>query len=279
MVTESIAPTGKDRILVLDSGVGGLSILSEIRAQLPSLSVDYIADHKFFPYGSKTQSQLNDRVSFLIEFMLQRAAENGYSYRLAVIACNTASTVVLDNLRASFDLPFVGVVPAIKPACSNSDNKRVGLLATEGTVTRDYTHGLIRSFAADHQLTLVGSADLVTFAEQKLSGKALDVQALVTILRPFKEAEVDTIVLGCTHFPLLIEELNAAADWPVTWVDSGKAIAQRVAYLLSEGNISERTVTEDDRAGSVVFLSTDIHRVSFSEETKQAFSDVESLNV
>ena len=277
MVTESPAPSGNDRILVLDSGVGGLSVLNEIRTLLPTLPVDYIADHKFFPYGSKTQTQLNDRVSLLIESMVQRAAENGYGYRLAVIACNTASTVVLDNLRASFSLPFVGVVPAIKPACINSNNKRVGLLATEGTVTREYTHGLIRSFAADHQLTLVGSAELVTLAEQKLSGNILDIQTLVSILKPFKEANVDTIVLGCTHFPLVKEELKAAADWPVKWVDSGKAIAQRVEYLLSEDPL--KSFSENDQAGSVVFFSTDMSLVSFSEETLQAFSRLESLTV
>lgn len=215
-------------VLILDSGIGGLSVFYEISRKLPSLDIDYLADHSYFPYGTKSPGAILSRVICLVESSLKRQ-----DYSLIVIACNTASTVVLDSLRAIFNLPFVGVVPAIKPACAQSINKRVGLLATEGTVTRDYTHRLIEQFGHDSEIELVGSARLVEIAEQKLKGQAADLSELRKILSPFKERQVDQVVLGCTHFPLLKEELAAAADWPVEWVDSGKAIASRVDALLA----------------------------------------------
>ncbi|GAA3913180.1 glutamate racemase [Litoribacillus peritrichatus] len=218
-----------NRILLIDSGIGGLSIFNELTTQLPFLSIDYFCDHAFFPYGNKELSTLVTRVHDIVENCLQK-----HSYDLAVIACNTASTVVLPSLRSSFDIPFVGVVPAIKPACALSLTRQVGLLATEGTVTREYTHNLIKEFACDAELTLVGCAELVKEAEKKLAGKPVDLEVLKQVIAPFKAKNVDTIVLGCTHFPWLVEELASVIEWPVKWVDSGKAIAARVESLLND---------------------------------------------
>jgi glutamate racemase len=220
------------KILLLDSGIGGFSVFQEIRNLLPDVSVDYVADHAYFPYGKRSVTELSTRVSCLVDAMLSRIAQHQECYSLVVIACNTASTVVLQELRAKFDLPFVGVVPAIKPACAYSEAKSVGLLATEGTVSREYTHQLIRDFGSDVKITLVGCEELVWLAEQKLSGDAISIDQLKAQLAPFKEARVDCIVLGCTHFPLLKTELAQAAEWDVNWIDSGRAIALRVSNLL-----------------------------------------------
>ena len=215
------------RVLLIDSGIGGLSVFQCLAKKMPYLNIDYFCDHEFFPYGTKTPDSLITRLQKVVETLLSTRP-----YDLVVIACNTASTVVLPVLRATFDVPFVGVVPAIKPACQMSKTRKVGLLATEGTVTREYTHNLIEEFGCDVELTLIGSCELVLEAEKKLSGQSVNIDILRAALKPFKALEIDTIVLGCTHFPLLMDELNEVVDWPVQWIDSGKAIACRVECLL-----------------------------------------------
>ncbi len=262
----------RPRILILDSGVGGLSVFHEITRLMPSLDIDYLADHKFFPYGSKAPERLVARVSELIHGRLSQ-----HCYQLVVIACNTASTVVLDALRSEFDIPFVGVVPAIKPACARSSNKRVGVLATEGTVTREYTHNLIRDFGSDSQITLVGSARLVELAEQKLSGISPSLTELAEILEPLKEAKVDQVVLGCTHFPLLKDELIQAADWQVSWVDSGQAIAQRVQSLL-ESDLAEFSMLDEAfDSARYAFYSTDVLSNGLSDQLQKLFHELRPI--
>ncbi|GLQ32179.1 glutamate racemase [Litoribrevibacter albus] len=262
------------RILILDSGVGGLSVFDEIVQKLPSLDVDYLADHSFFPYGTKAPEAIISRVAQLVRHCLEQD-----TYSLIVVACNTASTVVLDSLRAEFDLPFVGVVPAIKPACAMSQSKRVGVLATEGTVTRDYTHELIRNFGLDNDITLVGSARLVEIAEQKLAGEEVDRAELKAILAPLKAKQVDQVVLGCTHFPLLKAELIEVADWPVNWVDSGQAIALRVESLLSGQTSGLKKKRKDESSRCYRFISTDLARLSLPRSISNSFDQILSLSI
>src|SRR5690606_22891926 len=150
--------------------------------------------------------------------------------KLAVVACNTASTVALPRLRSQFALPIVGVVPAIKPAARLSANRIIRLLATPGTVARPYTQKLIDQFAADCEVIRVGSSELVEQAERKLRGEPVDLDLLRRIMAPIIEGGADTVVLGCTHFPLLQQELQLAAGRPLQWVDSGAAIARRVKH-------------------------------------------------
>ncbi|WP_159567154.1 glutamate racemase [Budvicia diplopodorum] len=217
--------------LVFDSGVGGLSVYQEIRQLMPDLSVIYAFDNAGFPYGEQPEQIIVERVVKMVGAICQR-----YPIDIIVIACNTASVISLPALRENFNLPIVGVVPAIKPAASLTRNGIVGLLATKFTVNRPYTHELIASFAKDCQIELMGASRLVVIAEAKLHGEVIDLNELREILSPwiYAESRPDTIVLGCTHFPLLKEELAAVLPEGTQLVDSGAAIARRVSSLLSE---------------------------------------------
>lgn len=221
-------------ILVFDSGVGGLTILDAIAQRLPGESLVFASDSAAFPYGPKPEDALVDRVHAVLDALVAR-----YAPKLVVVACNTASTVALPRLRSHYTLPIVGVVPAIKPAAQRSQNRRIGLLATPGTVQRPYTDQLIAEFASDCTVVRVGSSELVREAEAKLRGQAPDMALLRALLGPIVAAGADTVVLGCTHFPLLAEELAQAAGTPLMWVDSGEAIARRVSALLTPDGLSQ----------------------------------------
>jgi glutamate racemase len=220
------------RILVFDSGLGGLTVFAPISAARPDAELAYVADDAYFPYGGLAPSALIARVVGLMEQLLASLRPD-----LVVIACNTASTLVLAPLREKFpQTPFVGTVPAIKPAALASRTKLVSVLATPGTVARDYTHALIREFAGDCEVTLVGSARLAGLAERALRGEDIaDAEIAEEIAPAFVEAHgrrTDQIVLACTHFPLLLDRLAALSPWQVAFVDPAPAIARRVEALL-----------------------------------------------
>ena len=226
----SAAPT----ILVFDSGLGGLTVLREIVATRPDAHYVYVADDAFFPYGHHSEDEIIARVVPLIGELIAAHAPD-----LVVIACNTASTLVMSHLRSAYKVPFVGTVPAIKPACVSSKTKRVSVLGTKGTVQREYTKALIRDFAQGCEVTLVGSADLASLAEAALSGREAGDPEILAELAPCfvgdreqVSARTDTVVLACTHYPLLIDRFTALAPWPVDWIDPAPAIARRVADLL-----------------------------------------------
>ncbi len=217
-------------VLVMDSGVGGLSIAQEMRCLLPELPLLYLADNAALPYGNKSEAWLKARVLNLVKSVLQED-----NIRMLVIACNTASTVVLDHLRAELKIPVVGVVPAIKPASECSGSGHIGLLATPGTVSRHYTDDLVKHFAEGCRVSRLGSTELVRLAEEKLAGKRICLSRLEQAMAPlFNQTDLDTIVLGCTHFPLLKPELEQIAPRRIRWVDSGKAVAERVQSLLQD---------------------------------------------
>jgi glutamate racemase len=223
------APT----ILIFDSGLGGLTVFREVKAARPNLRFIYLADDAGFPYGSLTESDLVERVTRVIG-----GAITEHKPDMVVIACNTASTLALAQLRTRFSVPFVGTVPAIKPACAKSKSKRVAVLGTQATVGREYTKALIREFAAGCDVHLVGSPRLATYAEAELAGEPVDDAA---IRREIADCFIDndarrtdTIVLACTHYPLLVERFRANAPWAVDWLDPAPAIARRVASLLQE---------------------------------------------
>jgi len=223
--------TSSASILVFDSGVGGLSVLQEIRALLPGCYYLYAFDNACFPYGELSETQLVQRTVRVIDAVLAQHAVD-----LVVIACNTASTAVLPVLRERLRLPIVGVVPAIKPAAQLSRSGVIGVLATPGTVRRAYTHNLIAKYASQQQVELLGSSELVYLAEQKLRGESLPAGVLANIVGPLLERAplMDTLVLGCTHFPLLKEDLQQVVGGAIRLLDSGAAIARRVASLLTE---------------------------------------------
>lgn len=216
--------------LIFDSGVGGLTVSAEIRKRLPDLQQTYAADDAFRPYGEKTDAQLKARLPGLLWTLCETAQVD-----LAVIACNTASTAALGEIRAALDIPVIGVVPAVKPAAGLTKTGRFAILGTPGTVRRDYVNNLIKDFATDKEVVLHGSTRLVTLAEDKLAGRKVDMTALTREVAPlFDKADVDTVVLACTHFPLLKEELAAASPPGIQWIDSGEAIARRTETVLAE---------------------------------------------
>ncbi|SMS01850.1 Glutamate racemase [Vibrio mangrovi] len=213
-------------ILLFDSGVGGLSVYREIHRLLPNHNYFYLFDNEGYPYGELSQQELLSRVETLVTSIVTEM-----DIDLVVIACNTASTIVLPTLRKKLSIPVVGVVPAIKPAC-NLARKSVGLIATPATIRRPYTHELIRDFSCNKEVYLLGSTELVDIAEHKLRGDSVDMEQLSHILQPVR-GRVDVAVLGCTHFPLLRGEIQQVLGNEVVLVDSGKAIAKRVESLVS----------------------------------------------
>jgi glutamate racemase len=221
------APT----ILVFDSGLGGLTVHREIAAARPDVRYVYVADDAFFPYSARSEANLVERVVALMATLIDT-----HKPALVVIACNTASTLVLPELRARFAVPFVGTVPAIKPACAASTSKRVSVLGTEATVSREYTRVLIRDFANGAEVTLVGSARLAGYAEAELNGTPAEDAVLATEIAPcFVDREgrrTDMVVLACTHYPLLVGRFQRLAPWPVAFYDPAPAIARRVLELI-----------------------------------------------
>lgn len=224
-------------IVVFDSGVGGLTVFREVKAARPDARYVYIADDAFFPYGNQPEEKLVERVVTVIG-----KAIDDYAPDLIVIACNTASTIALAALRERFTVPFVGTVPAIKPACAQSKTQRIAVLGTMATVSREYTRALIREFANGCAVDLVGSAKLAGYAEAELAGAPVSDDAIKAEIAPcFVDAggkRTDTVVLACTHYPLLTERFRAVAPWPVDWLDPAPAIARRVVDLLRERHAS-----------------------------------------
>ena len=223
------APT----ILVFDSGVGGLTVYREVAAARPDAAYVYVADDAGFPYGNLTEHALIARVTDIVGKAIAKHTPD-----LVMVACNTASTLALKDLRARFTVPFVGTVPAIKPACAQSKSKRVAVLGTQATVSREYTRALIREFAAGCDVALVGSSHLASYAEAELAGRPVTDAAIKSeIAGCFVDAggrRTDTVVLACTHYPLLTERFRANAPWPLDWLDPAPAIARRVADLLHD---------------------------------------------
>ncbi len=232
------AMTDQASVLVFDSGVGGLSVAAEIRALLPGVALCYAADTAFLPYGDKPEALLIERAPALLRRLAQRVRP-----AVVVIACNTASTVVLPAVRAALSVPVVGVVPAIKPAAGMTRTGVIGLLGTPGTVTRAYTQALIDQFAPDKTVVRYGALDLVELAERKVRGEQIDPRSVGRaqegLFAGAEGAAIDVVVLACTHFPLIRAELSETAPHPgVRYIDSGPAIARRVAGLLGPAGAS-----------------------------------------
>ena len=240
-------------ILFFDSGVGGLSVLEPTRRLLRKAPIVYAADNAGFPYGKKSDAELASRVPALLGRLVER-----FHPRLAVIACNTASTIALDHARSALDLPIVGTVPAIKPAAETSKTRVIGVLGTEATVRQPYVDDLAARFASDCTIIRHGSPGLVELAESKLAREEISIEAVRAAAEPMFDApggdRIDTVVLACTHFPLLADELRAAFP-KVTYVDGGPGIARRIAYLTREQPWPTSTPE-----GIAIFTSAGTHR-------------------
>ena len=220
------------RVAVFDSGLGGLTVLAEIVKARPDVDIIYAADDARFPYGEMSEGELVARVSDVVGELIAATAPD-----VVVIACNTASTLVLPPLRAAHPgIAFVGTVPAIKPAAESSRSGLVSVLATPGTVARDYTLALIRDFAAGCEVELVGAPGLAAIAERWLRNEPIDRDAVRHEIAPCfvrkGERRTDKVVLACTHFPLLVGVFADLSPWRVDFVDPAPAIARRVDVLL-----------------------------------------------
>jgi len=247
-ISQATAP-----ILLFDSGVGGLSVLEAVRRELPEAPVVYAADNAGYPYGTKSEAQIATRIPALLGRLVER-----YRPRLVVIACNTASTIALEDVRAALDLPVVGTVPAIKPAAKLTESGVIGLLGTEATVRQAYVDALAQDFANGCILLRHGSAELVAAAEEKLHGGTPDPAVFERVARAFRQQpggeRMDTVVLACTHFPLVEDELRAALGPDprrMRFVHGAEGIARRVAHLL-EGQSFTR-----DRPDRLVLTAPD----------------------
>jgi glutamate racemase len=231
LLVPTLAVGSAPTILIFDSGLGGLTVFREVAQARPDAHYCYVADDAFFPYGSQNEAKLIERVVALLGKLIAQHRPD-----LVVIACNTASTLVLPQLRARFAVRFVGTVPAIKPACASSGSKLVSVLGTEATVSREYTRALIRDFANGSEVTLVGSARLAEYAEAELQGAQVSDDAIRAEIAPcFVERDgrrTDTVVLACTHYPLLRHRLERLSPWPVNFFDPAPAIARRVVELI-----------------------------------------------
>lgn len=218
-------------ILLFDSGIGGLSVLREVRVMLPGRRIVYVGDDAGFPYGEWQEQALVPRVVGLFERCLE-----AYDPELAIVACNTASTLIMPALRERFEIPIVGTVPPIKPAATRTASGLVSVLATPGTVTRPYTLDLVKRHSRDARVKLVGSTGLARLAERHMQGESIDRDKLRAELMPCfvqdGSRRTDIVVLGCTHYPFLVHEMRKLAPWPVDWIEPAEAIARRVLSLI-----------------------------------------------
>ena len=243
------------RIAIVDSGIGGVSILEATAQRLPHYEYIYCMDRLYFPYGTKTSSQIENRVvSIILEI------ERKYSVDLVILACNTASTVSLPQIRSKIKIPVVGVVPAIKPAVERSASKVIGVLATPLTIASEYTSNLIKSYAKNCKVILHGSSNLVHYSEENLTkGIEVNLQSVSNeIVHLTKNKQIDTIVLACTHFSHLRSFFVELCSH-ICWVDSAQAVASRVVSVLGE---RDHLYTSKHRKSNLHLLTTKIESLS-----------------
>lgn len=245
-------------ILIVDSGVGALSLCDELLNKIPQCSISVIADNEGFPYGTKPEEFVAQRVLKITKQFIQQ-----HNIDLIIIGCNTASTTALPLLRENITQPIIGVVPAIKPAAAISKTKTIAVLATPGTINRNYTRQLASQHAKDCNVIYVGSEQLVKIAEDKICGKTVSIESAKTELANLLNRHCDTAVLACTHFPLLKRELTQLYPNIRSWVDSSEAIARRAEYLLKI-NKSVDTSGQRNKKNSIV-------NVFFTKQTKSSY--------
>lgn len=246
----------KPTILLYDSGMGGLTIYDEIRKVLPHAHYLYCFDNAFFPYSEKSETVLIERAVKIVQKIAEKRPLD-----MVVVACNTASTVVLPALREHFQFPIVGTVPAIKPAAAISESKTIGLLATKGTVSRPYVDELIAKYTQNCIVEKIGTTDLVEIVEEKQRTGRVDMVRLQKVVENWQEhPTLDTVILGCTHFPLVKNELQQVLPKVKFFVDPGIGIAKRVLSLLEEGKFNQKNDLVNEAFCTSETFSFDIKR-------------------
>ena len=242
-------------VLVFDSGIGGLSVMREARLLMHDHRFVYIGDDAGFPYGDWEEAALTQRMVGMFETLITT-----FEPKMAIVACNTASTLIMPALRSRFDMPFVGIVPAIKPAAERTASGLITVLATPGTVARPYTQKLIDQFARHCQVNLVGATRLARLAEHHMQFKDIDMSVLKTEIAPcFVESgnkRTDIITLGCTHYPFLVNEMRKLAPWPVDWLDPAQAVAQQAKRIIDDVAVSPSPDDPSDRTDDIAIMTT-----------------------
>lgn len=223
--------TSNEPIGVFDSGVGGLAVVEQVRALLPNEDIQYYADRGHFPYGTKTQKEVQTLSIAAVEFLISKGS------KLIVVACNTASAAALPELRRQFKVPFVGIVPAVKPASLQTRNGKIGVIATEGTLHAEMFQALVDQFASGLEVVTVACPRLVEFVEEGRTDEPELEAVLHSYLDPILEKEVDTLVLGCTHYSFLREAVERIAGPNVTVLETSRPVARQVQRLLQEHDL------------------------------------------
>lgn len=237
MTTESLThdlQTAPIKIGIIDSGVGGLSVLLEIIKLIPNAEIYYIGDSSWCPYGTKSPEEILNRVTKLSQHIIQQGND------IIVIACNSATIHAVESVRKKFDIPFVGMEPAIKPAASATRSNIIGVLATEASIAGEKFHHLIHTHAPPSKIKVITHPcpKFVELVEAGiLTGPDVDA-AIQEYTAPMLDAGADTLVLGCTHYPFIRESIQRIVGDGVTLIDTGAAVAKRTQSLLSNNNIS-----------------------------------------
>ena len=220
------------RIGIFDSGSGGLAILNSLRKKIPYADFFYLCDRLFFPYGNLDEKTIVKRTVSLCQKL-----HNEKNLDLMVIACNTASTLSLEQMRKTLHIPIVGVVPSVKIASEQRKSKIFGVIATERTTESSYLKNLIKNFAHDQKILLKASPNLVVLSEEKISGKKISLEDIRKEVHSFlNEKNLDIVVLGCTHFSQVLPELNKIAPH-IRWIDSTEGVTRRVLSLIPKNTI------------------------------------------
>ena len=251
IVGRAMAPIG-----VFDSGAGGLTILSALQQELPHEDYIYIGDTVHCPYGVRSDAEIAELTTNACRFLIQQGV------KLIVIACNTASQAALNVVRSIFDIPFVGVVPAVKPAARATRRGRIGVAATNQAVKAVYLHHLIEDFAAGVQVYAVGCPELVTLVEHgELDGPIVE-ETVQHVLHPLLSKNIDVLVLGCTHFPAMRSAIEHVAGKNVLVIDSGAAVARRTHAVLDTESLTRPADAETNRGTLNVWCSGDAEAFS-----------------
>ncbi len=238
--------SSSSKIGVFDSGVGGLSILERIHQLLPRESLLYVADSAFAPYGPKGDEFIIQRSRHMMEFFLSQQV------KAVVVACNTATAAAVAQLRQEYTLPIIGMEPALKPAASATTTGVIGVLATEGTLASDKFVDLRSRFEGDIEIITMPCPGLVEHIEQVVPDEEAIAQLLENYMSPLLKKNVDTIVLGCTHYSFLAEQIKKIAGDDIAIVDTDDAVARRLHSVLAQADL----LKESDASGEIVFYSS-----------------------
>jgi glutamate racemase len=238
--------SGQQPIGVFDSGIGGLSVLRHLRAQLPAEQFIYLADQAHVPYGSRSAQEIIQFSQGITQYFVQQ------NVKVIVVACNTASAAALSLLREQFRLPFVGMEPAVKPAASQTKSGRVGILATGSTFASDRYARLTEQYALGVAVWQDPCMGLVAEIESGWLNSLAVRQILQRALAPMLAAGVDTVVLGCTHYPFVLSQVEEIVGTAVTIIDPAPAVARQTAQILQQHNL----LAPPPPRGGVRFVTT-----------------------